>query len=67
MKSLCSSVTARLHRVDRNAAIWQAVRRIERTRDGCDGSDTETMMRLNAALTVAEKELRETADLLTLA
>ena len=45
----------------------EAVRRIERTRDGCDGSDQETMMRLNAALTVAEKKLRETADLLTLA
>ncbi len=45
----------------------ESVRSIERAREHCDASDTETMMRLNAAQTVAEKELRESADLLTLA
>ena len=45
----------------------EAVRRIERTRDGCDGSDKELIMRLNAALTHAEHELRDAAELLTTA
>ena len=45
----------------------EAVRRIEKTRDDCDGSDEETIMKLNASLLLAEKELREAADLLTTA
>ena len=45
----------------------EAVRRIERTRDGCDGSDQDLIMKLNAALTVAENELRDAAELLTTA
>ncbi len=45
----------------------EAVLRIERTRDGCDGSDQDLIMKLNAALTVAEHELRDAAELLTTA
>ncbi len=45
----------------------ESVRSIERARAQRDASATETMMRLNAALTAAEKELRDAADLLTLA
>ena len=45
----------------------KAVQSIERSRDGCDTSDAETVMKLNAALSVAEQELREAADCLTLA
>lgn len=45
----------------------EAVRSMERAREHCDVSDAETMMRLNVALTAAEQELREAADLLTLA
>ena len=45
----------------------EAVRRIERTRDGCDGSNQELIMKLNAALTIAEHELRDAAELLTTA
>ena len=45
----------------------EAVRSIEHVRDGCNTSDSETVMKLNAALTVAEQELREAADCLTLA
>ncbi len=45
----------------------EAVRRIERTRDGCDGSDQELFMKLNAALIIAEHELRDAAELLTTA
>ncbi|MBR3045201.1 MAG: plasmid recombination protein [Oscillospiraceae bacterium] len=44
-----------------------AVRSMERTRDGCDHSDSETIMRLNAALVQAEQEFREAADFLTIA
>lgn len=45
----------------------EAIRRIERTRDGCDSSDQELIMRLNAALIHAEHELRDAAELLTTA
>ena len=45
----------------------EAVRRIERTRDGCDSSDQELIMKLNAALIIAEHELRDAAELLTTA
>ena len=45
----------------------EAVRRIERTRDGCDSSDQELVMKLNAALIHAEYELHEAAELLTTA
>ena len=45
----------------------EAVRRIERTRDGCDGSDQDLIMKLNAALIQAEDELRDAAELLTTA
>lgn len=45
----------------------EAVRRIERTRDGCDGSDQELVMKLNAALIHAEHELHDAAELLTTA
>ena len=45
----------------------EAVRNMERARDGCDDSDSDTMMRLNAALAHAEQELREAADFLTTA
>lgn len=45
----------------------EAVQRIEQTRDGCDGSDQELIMRLNAALIHAEHELRDAAELLTTA
>ena len=45
----------------------EAVRRIERTRDGCDGSDRELIMKLNAALIHAEHELHDAAELLTTA
>ena len=45
----------------------ETVRRIERTRDGCDGSDQELIMKLNAVLIHAEHELRDAAELLTIA
>ena len=45
----------------------EAVRRIERTRDGCDGSDQDLIMKLNAALIHAEHELHDAAELLTTA
>lgn len=45
----------------------EAVRRIEQTRDDCDNSDQDTIMKLNASLLLAEKELHEAADLLTTA
>jgi len=45
----------------------EAVRRIERTRDGCDSSDQELIMKLNAALIHAEHELHDAAELLTTA
>ena len=45
----------------------EAVRRMEQTRDHCDGADAETMHRLNAALASAETELHGAADLLTTA
>ena len=45
----------------------EAVRRIERTRDGCDSSDQELIMKLNAALIIAEHELRDAAEFLTTA
>ena len=45
----------------------EVVRRIEKTRDDYDGSDEETIVKLNASLLLAEKELREAADLLTTA
>lgn len=45
----------------------EAVRRIGRTLDGCDGSNQEIIMKLNAALIHAEHELRDAADLLTTA
>ena len=45
----------------------EAVRRIERTRDGCDGSDQDLILKLNAALIQAEDELRDAAELLTTA
>ena len=45
----------------------EAVRRIERTRDGCDSSDQELIMKLNAALIHAEHELHESAEFLTTA
>ena len=45
----------------------EAVRRIERTRDGGGGSDQDLIMKLNAALTIAENELRDAAELLTTA
>ena len=45
----------------------EAVRRIEQTWDDCDNSDQYTIMKLNASLLLAEKELREAADLLTTA
>lgn len=45
----------------------EAVQRIEQTRDDCDGSDQETIMKLNASLLLAEKDLHEAADLLTTA
>ena len=45
----------------------EAVRHIERTQDGCDSSDQELIMRLNAALIHAEHELRDAAELLTTA
>ena len=43
----------------------EAVRYIEQTRDDCSNSDQDTIMKLNASLLLAEKELREAADLLT--
>ena len=45
----------------------EAVRRIERTRDGCDGSDQDLILKLNAAMIQAEHELRDAAELLTTA
>lgn len=45
----------------------EAVRRIERTRDGCDGSDQELIIKLNATLIHAERELHDAAELLTTA
>lgn len=45
----------------------EAVRRIERMRDGCDSSDQELIMKLNAALIHAEHELSDAAELLTTA
>ena len=45
----------------------EAVRRIEQTRDDCDNSDQDTIMKLNAALIHAEHELQDAADLLTTA
>ena len=45
----------------------EAVRRIERTRDGCDGSDQELIIKLNATLIHAERELHDAAQLLTTA
>ena len=45
----------------------EAARRIERTRDGCDGSDQELIMKLNAALIHAEHELHDAAEFLTTA
>lgn len=45
----------------------EVVRRIEKTQDDYDGSDEETIVKLNASLLLAEKELREAADLLTTA
>ena len=45
----------------------EAIRRIERTRDGCDDSDQKLIMRLNAALIHAEYELRDAAELLATA
>lgn len=45
----------------------EAVRRIERTRDGCDGSDQDLIIKLNAVLIQAEHELRDAAELLTTA
>ena len=45
----------------------EAVRRIERARDGCDGSDQDLILKLNAALIQAEDELRDAAELLTTA
>ena len=45
----------------------EAVRRIERTRDGCDGFDQDLIKKLNAALIQAEHELRDAAELLTTA
>ena len=45
----------------------EAVRRIERIRDGCDGFDQEAIRKLNAALIHAEHELRDAAELLTTA
>ena len=45
----------------------EAVRRIERTRDGCDGSDQDLIMKLNAALIQAEHDLCDAAELLTTA
>ena len=45
----------------------EAVRRIERTRDSCDSYDQNLVMKLNAALTFAEQELHDAAELLTTA
>ena len=45
----------------------EAVRRIERTRDGCDGSDQDLILKLNAALIHAEHELHDAAEMLTTA
>ena len=45
----------------------EAVRSIERAREHCNAADTETMIRLNAALTLAEQELRDAAEMLTTA
>lgn len=45
----------------------ESVRSIERAREHCNAADTETLMRMNAALTLAEQELRDAAELLTTA
>lgn len=45
----------------------EAVRRIQRTRDGCDSSDQELIMKLNATLIHADRELHDAAELLTTA